>query len=194
MKIVGVTGGIGSGKTSLCKLLSKMGFPVFYTDSEGHTQLNTNKEVHDALEDRYGKSIFDEKGFPKRPAIAAIVFKDKDELNWLNSIIHPRVKKAFTDWCGKQRSELVFKESAILFEGGFNLDCDFSIQVSCDVEARLKRVLKRDKVNEEDIRNRLKNQMTDAQKEELADFIVYNEDSDLMTPQILDILKLILKK
>ncbi len=194
MKIVGVTGGIGSGKSTVCKLLSKMNFPVFYTDLEGHRQLNTNEEVHQALKDRYGKDIFDENGFPIRPAIAAIVFKDKSELSWLNSIIHPRVKQAFTDWCVLQSAAVVFKESAILFEGNFNSDCDYSIQVSCSVEQRMQRVLKRDAVNKEDIQNRMKNQMSDREREALADFVVYNEDSDLLIPQTLKILKTILKK
>ncbi len=194
MKVVGITGGIGSGKSTLCKILAKMNFPVFYTDLEGHRQLNSNREVHDALEGRYGQKIFDENGLPNRPAIAEIVFKDKTELNWLNSVIHPRVKNAFSEWCKLQSADLVFKESAILFEGTFNSDCDYSIQVSCSEEVRLQRVLQRDNANESDIRNRLKNQLTDPQREALADFVVYNEDSDLLIPQILDILKDILKK
>ncbi len=194
MKIVGVTGGIGSGKSTLCKLVAAMGYPVFYTDLEGHRQLNYNKEVHLELKNRYGKDIFDKDGIPIRPAIAAIVFKDKSELTWLNSIIHPRVKEAFSNWCSRQTYPLVFKESAILFEGKFNTDCDFSIQVSCSFEQRMERVLKRDAVNEEDVRNRIKNQMTDAERESLADFVITNEDADLLCPQILKVIELMLKK
>jgi dephospho-CoA kinase len=194
MKIIGVTGGIGSGKSTICKVLEKLGYPVFYSDLDGRDQLNGNSIVHQALEERYGKEIFDEQGLPNRPAIAKIVFQDKDELQWINQLIHPLVKESFENWAAEQESALVFMESAILFEGTFSKQCDFSVQVSCDEESRILRVHKRDDVDMEDIRNRMRNQMSDMEREKRADFIIYNEDHNLVIPQLLDMLQEILKR
>lgn len=184
--IVGITGGIGSGKTTICNVLEAMGYPVFYSDLQGRQLLASDEILKSSIRDYFGEVVFDGNEI-NRGRLGEIVFNNKEKLNYLNSLIHPRVKSAFTNWVNEQKSELVFKESAILFESN-----DSSYHKACsvvtDLEERIRRVTLRDEVKRADVLSRINNQMSDDERIEKSDFIVYNNTTQLIIPQILKLI------
>lgn len=173
MITIGLTGGIGSGKTTIAQWFQEKGIPVYNSDFEAKKLMNENEDLIQQLIELFGDETY-KNGEYNRSYVASKVFNDKELLNQLNAIVHPAVFKHFDEWMDNQNSSFVVKEAAILFESGSYKDCDYIISVIADEEIRIKRVAKRDQLNEDQIRNRMKSQWTDQQRIEKSDFIIEN--------------------
>lgn len=185
MMKVGITGGIGSGKTTVCKLFELLGIPVFYADTVGKELMLSDLAVKQAIVNLFGDSAYFPDASLNRKYIADIVFKDNEKLNALNAIIHPAVKDAFLLWSEKQSALYVLKEAALLFESKSYLDNDYNILVSSPVELRIKRVMERDQTSREKVLERIKKQLPEGKKEKLADFFILNNEELHIIPQVL---------
>lgn len=197
MKIVGLTGGIGSGKTTVAKEFEKLGIPIFIADQVSKKLLSNNESVKNSVRELLGESSFQitENGLsvPNTKYIASKVFNNKSLLNSLNEILHPAVRTFFQKWIEDQNSPYVIYEAAILFETDGHLSCDHVILVTASVEERIERVMDRDKVKRSDVESRLNNQWSDAQRLELSNFVIINEDFEEMTGYVMSIHELLLK-
>ncbi|MBC7867410.1 MAG: dephospho-CoA kinase [Gloeobacteraceae cyanobacterium ES-bin-316] len=181
---IGITGGIGSGKTIICKLFELQKIPVFYADAQAKSIMHTDATLIAALKEAFGKDIYTD-NILNRSKLAAQVFSDKEKLAKLNSLVHPAVFKAFDNWISQQEAPYLLKEAALLFESGSDKDCDFTILVKSPLDLKISRVVARDSVSEEEVQKRIKNQMSDEQKEVLADFTILNDEENLVIPQVL---------
>ncbi len=190
MLVVGLTGGIGSGKTTIANQLSLQGIPVYNSDERAKWLMQNSTEIKNALKKEFGKEVYNSQGL-NREYLAKIVFNNKDKLNILNSIVHPVVAKDFDDWVNNQNAEIVVKEAAILFESGSYKTCDVNVAVSADLEERIKRVQKRDGVTREQVLSRINNQWSDLQRNEKADFVIENNDADSIEERVADLVKLL---
>jgi dephospho-CoA kinase len=173
-KIVGITGGIGSGKTTVAKMFAEFGAPVYYADAEAKELTATSPEIREDLIALLGAATFKD-GVLDRKYMANKIFNDKELLAKANAIIHPRVAEHFKQWVEAQKFPYVLKEAAILFESGSYKDCDITILVTAPEEVRIQRVMKRDNTTRDEVVARMKNQWSDAKKRELADYIIENE-------------------
>lgn len=180
---VGVTGGIGSGKSYICRILESIGYPVFYSDQEAKQIILNDIEVKTKIIAEFGEEAY-LNGIYNKVYIASIVFNDSEKLKILNQIVHPAVRKAFNSWAKKQNAPIVFNEAALLFENGSWKDFDKVILVHADIETRIKRLIQRDGSSEDDIYSRIKSQWTDEKKMDLADFCINNSENQLLQPQI----------
>jgi dephospho-CoA kinase len=187
MNIVGLTGGIGSGKTLIAKIFMHLGIPVFNADMESRSILDNDIDVRYWLTKWFGQGIF-VKGLPDRSAISNIVFKNPDELLKLNNLLHPKVMQRFSQWTfeHKQKNYLIH-EAAILFESGLYSHMDSTILVTAPESLRLQRVCTRDNVSEESVRHRMQNQWTDEKKTNLATYIINNDEKTPLIPRIIEI-------
>ncbi|MCQ0110829.1 dephospho-CoA kinase [Zhouia amylolytica] len=171
--VVGLTGGIGSGKSTVADMFHNLGVPVYIADKEAKKLMERSDDIRNKIVELLGEQAYD--GYlPERSYIANIVFKDKHKLSALNAIIHPAVKKHFHEWYKAQKSPYVIKEVAILFETGGANECDYTILVTAPEEDRIKRVIIRDQVDREVVLERMNNQWPDNKKIELADFVINN--------------------
>lgn len=185
MKKVGITGGIGSGKSTVCKIFEVLGVPVYYADSRAKSLMNEHVEVRNAIIDLLGEQAYQD-GILDRKYIASIVFKDKEKLAALNAIVHPAVHKDAADWfASHQDHPYAMQEAALLVENGSYKKFDFLISVSAPQALRIERVMKRDAVSEEEVMKRIKNQLPQEDKDAVADFIIYNDGSASLIQQIL---------
>mgnify|MGYP000844972399 FL=1 len=186
--IIGVTGGIGSGKTHFCHLMEIAGFPIFYTDIESKKLLNSDPSIKAQIIDLFGASAYSESVLDSKH-IAQQVFSDKKLRNKLNNIVHPAVKKLFDLWLIEHDSSpIVLLESAILFESGFDAFIDKVIVITAPIETRIKRVIQRDKCEEKDVLSRMKSQMSEEIKISKANFVIQNGEHDDLNKQIFDLL------
>lgn len=175
MKIVGLTGGIGSGKTTVAGFFKELEIPVYIADDAGKRLLATSEEIKQKVIGLFGKESYTNDG-PNRKFIASQVFNDKEKLQQLNQIIHPAVAKDFEAWLKEQNSEYIIYEAAILFESGGYQKCDLSILVTAPKKLRIQRLQKRDESSIEEIEARMNNQWSDEKKMKLADFLIKNEE------------------
>ncbi len=183
MMRVGLTGNIGSGKTTVCRLFEMLGVPVYYADERGKHVL-ASAEVARQVKARFGAEYLLKDGSPDRKKLAHLVFNDQDKLNQLNAIIHPKVQEDFEKWVALHHdSPYVIMEAAILFETGRNRDFDKVILVTAPEGLRIERVCRRDNVIAKDVISRMKNQWDEARKMPLADFIIRNDEKELLMPQ-----------
>ena len=174
-KIVGLTGGIGSGKTTIANQFKSLGVPIYIADDEAKKLMNSDS-VLEKIKKTFGEELVDD-NILNREKLAQIVFSNPEKLKQLNQIVHPEVKKHFLKWLNKHKNHpYVIKEAAILFESGSYKDCDFIITVTAPLEIRIQRILKRDNTTREDILNRIKNQWNDEDKVSKSDFVIQNED------------------
>nr|WP_298005619.1 dephospho-CoA kinase [uncultured Flavobacterium sp.] len=173
-KIIGVTGGIGSGKTTIVNYIHTKGYPVYIADEAGKKVMQQPKVIQQVNALFEGKVLLDD-GSLDRSKIASLVFNDEQLLSALNQIVHPAVVSDFEEF-KKQNSQqpLVFKEAAILFESGSYKDCDATILITAPLNVRIDRVVKRDGISKEAVLQRMKNQLTDEEKQKLATFTVEN--------------------
>lgn len=174
MKIIGLTGGIGSGKSTVAKMFAAYGVPIYIADVEAKLLMHSSVEIRSELEALLGEEVY-KNGELDRAFMADLIFNDKQLLEQANQIIHPRVEAHFQAWKKQQKAAYCIKEVAILFENSAHTKCDKTILVVVDQEERIARVMKRDKVSREKVLERMNNQWTDAQKIPLADFIIKNE-------------------
>jgi len=187
-KIIGLTGGIGSGKTTVAKLFMDSGIPVYIADDEAK-KLTDLPEITEQIRTVFGSTVF-ENGKINRQKLAVIVFNEPELLKKLNAIIHPAVKKHFENWVSHHHeAPFVIKETAILFESGSYMDCDLVITVTAPLEIRLQRVLERDQTTRENVLKRIQNQWTDEARNSKSDFIIHNLDLDSTKKQVADLLK-----
>ncbi|MBP9882625.1 MAG: dephospho-CoA kinase [Chitinophagales bacterium] len=189
---VGITGGIGSGKTTVCRIFEMLGIPVFYADTVSRNLVQQNPEVIAAIKASFGNGIYQD-ALLNTKALAKIVFNDPDKLRKLNSIVHPSVFRMFNEWIAKHAGyAYVLKEAALIFETNAHLTLDAVIVVTAPESMRIKRVMHRDGATETDVQQRMKQQMPEAEKRKQATFIIHNDESELLIPQILAIHKKLL--
>ena len=177
MIIVGLTGGIGSGKTTVAKQFSELGIPVYIADEEAKDLMRRSKIIKRKLIKLFGDEAYIDNELNK-PFLANIIFNDKAYLQKMNAIVHPKVAKHFEKWVLKQNASYVIKEVAILFENGGHKSCDLVITVTAPKETRIKRLLKRDHTTKEKINAIMKNQWTDEEKIKYSDFVIENIELD----------------
>lgn len=189
-KIIGLTGGIGSGKTTLATYMESLGIPVFIADDEAK-KLMQSAAVLEAIQTSFGDAVF-ENGQLNRQQLAAIVFSKPEKLQQLNGIIHPAVKQQFSIWLGQYQSEpIVFYEAAILFESGSYQNCDSIITITAPLEDRIIRVMQRDSSSREQVLERINAQWTDDQRAAKSDYVIDNTNTQIAKQEIDRILKIL---
>ncbi|MFL5729571.1 MAG: dephospho-CoA kinase [Cytophagaceae bacterium] len=182
---VGITGGIGAGKTTVTNIFSLLGVPVYYADDRAKYILHHDETVSRQVREKIGQEAFKD-GKLDTQYISKEVFKDAAKLALLNSIVHPRVGQDFEQWVNLQTGPYILKEAALLYEAGSYKDLDKMITVFAPVELRIKRVLQRDpQRTEEVLRGIIEKQMPDAEKVSRADYVIRNDDTELLIPQVL---------
>jgi dephospho-CoA kinase len=192
MITVGITGGIGSGKTIVSRIFSELGIAVYNADYEAKQMYNL-QNVKEELKNKFGKKILDADNNVDKKKIADLIFNDEKALQQVNALIHPLVFQHFSEWKKKQKGPYVLKEAAILFESGSNNDCDKIIMVSAPAETRIQRILQRDKRTRKEIEQIMARQWSDEQKIKHSDFTIINDETQLVIPQVLDIHAKLLK-
>jgi dephospho-CoA kinase len=186
MIIAGITGGIGSGKSTVCAVFELLGVPVYYADEESK-KLFTDSSVADKVVEKFGNTILKD-GKIDRKLLGSIVFNDSQKLFMLNEIMHPAVKEHFNKWCALYNDyAYVLKEAAILFESESYKSVQKIITVTAPVELRIARVIKRDQALREDVMKRIASQISDEEKIKRSDFVLVNDEKELLIPEILKI-------
>ncbi|PXY39024.1 dephospho-CoA kinase [Flavobacterium cheongpyeongense] len=189
-KIIGLTGGIGSGKTTIAKYFKEMGVPVYIADDEAK-KIMQSKSIIEDIKSVFGKDVFENEVL-NRSKLAEIVFTNSDKLNQLNTIIHPAVKKDFELWLQENKKyNYVIYEAAILFESGRYKDCDIVITVTAPEEVRIERVIKRDNTSRKEVLNRIKMQWKDEERIHKSNFIINNEHIEKAKEEVVKILKIL---
>ena len=188
MKKLGLTGGIGVGKTYVSKVFQQIGIPVFNADVEAKNCMAEDKGLMQKVKASFGENIYDN-GVLQKAKLAKIVFNNSERLVELNALVHPVLKQKFEDWCKNQTTAIIMKEAAILFESDAHLGLDAVICVSATEKVRIERVQKRDGSSVTDIKSRIDKQMPQSKKEEMADFVIVNDGKQLLLPQLIKVLK-----
>lgn len=184
---IGITGGIGSGKSIVCRIFGVLGVPVYDADSRAKSIMTTDGILVSQIKKEFGDLSYSADGSLNREHLAE-AFKDSKKLNVLNNLIHPRVAHDYAQWVLTQKSHYVLKEAALLFEAKSNLTLDKIIVVTAPEEVRVARVLQRDvHRNAQQVRDIMRNQMADSEKLKLADYVIYNDDSRLLITQVLEL-------
>jgi dephospho-CoA kinase len=183
---LGLTGGIGSGKSTVAKVFQEMGIPVYYADDEAKKFL-AYEEVKKRLQVLFGAQVVNALGAIDKPVLASIVFTDEKELAKLNALIHPLLENDFQEWVLKQNTSFIVKEAAILFEAGFDKSVDKILTISAPIDQRIDRVIKRDGVSRQQVLDRISKQWSDQQREAKSDFVIRNANEDMILAKILDI-------
>lgn len=192
-RIIGLTGGIGSGKSTVASYIASKGIPVYIADEEAK-KLMDSKNISSRIQAIFPENIITEDGKLDRKKIAAIVFNSPEKLSELNSIVHPEVKKHFENWLKKNKNaSFVIKEVAILFETGGDLFCDKVILITAPQEIRIQRAIKRDNVDRESILKRIQNQLPEEEKIKKSNFVIHNIDLKTTLKQVDQILKILAK-
>ncbi|HSH65105.1 MAG TPA: dephospho-CoA kinase [Bacteroidia bacterium] len=183
---IGITGGIGSGKTTVCKIFELLDVPVYYADDASKELLLHDPFIKSKILTVFGEGVLGEDQFISRKKMAERVFENEKELNKLNEIMHPAVAKHFDNWLKKQEAfPYILKEAAIMFESNAYLQVDKVITVTAPVDIRVKRVMKRDGTKKEDILKRMNAQLSDEEKVKRSQFVIVNDNQKLVIPQVL---------
>jgi len=189
-KIIGLTGGIGSGKTTIANYFMAAGIPVYIADDEARKIMQSD-EIIAEIKKTFGSAIF-EKGILNREKLAQIVFGDAEKLKLLNAIIHPAVKKHFQNWIlNHKNSPFIIYEAAILFESGSYKDCDKIITVTAPLESRIQRVIQRDNFSRDQVLKRINAQWNDNQRIAKSDFVIQNDSLENAKSEVDKILKIL---
>ena len=186
MKVLGLTGGIGSGKTTVARIFQEQGIPVFIADEEGKFLMQNNPVVQNQITDIFGLRAYKD-GILDRKFIASKVFSDPKKLKALNLIVHPAVARLFEEWKKEQNSPYVVYEAAILFETGGDQKCDFTLLITAPHSEKIKRIQSRDNATSEEIEARMKNQWPDEKKAPLATFQIENIDLPTTRKKVLEL-------
>lgn len=181
---IGLTGGIGSGKSTVAKIFELLNVPVYYADAASKRLYHTDKELMAALKKHFGEDIYTNEQL-NRSKLAAVVFGDKEKLELLNSLVHPPTIRDAEEWMKRQTAPYLIKEAALLFESGSVAGLDYVIGVSAPTHIRIKRVMDRDKITREEVLNRMSRQIDENIKMRLCDFVVQNNEQELIIPQVL---------
>ena len=183
---IGLTGGIGSGKTTVAHIFETLGIPVYYADDAAKRLMNTNEELKSLIIQHFGNESY-QQGELNRKYIASIVFNDKEKLELLNSLTHPITMQDALVWMNKQTTPYVIKEAALLFESGAAEQLDYIIGVYASQHIRVKRVMDRDKTSIDEVMKRITRQIDEEMKMKLCDFVITNNDQQLVIPQVLEL-------
>lgn len=188
MKKIGITGGIGSGKTTVCKIFESLDIPVYYADKEAKKIMASNLSVKKQIKDLIGEEAFFKNGKPDRSYIASKIFTDKELLSKINEIVHPAVQLDADRWFEMMKNENIskycLKEAALMVETGSYKSLHAMIVVTCPEDIRIHRVMKRDKLKFEDVMRKVKNQIPEEDKVKLADFVIINDGKTSLIPQV----------
>ena len=180
---IGITGGIGSGKSVVAELFRLSGVPVFIADIEAKRLINTSPQIKEGLIRLFGNDIYTNEGLDKKK-LASLIFNDQTLLQTVNSIIHPEVGRYFLQWAQEQTTDICAIESAILFESGFDSLVDKTLTVFAPESIRIERASQRDNTTKETIRQRMNNQLPEEIKKEHSDYLIYNDDKTALIPQV----------
>lgn len=186
---IGLTGNIGSGKTTVSKVFEVLGVPVFYADDAAKSVMVSDAELIAGIKSAFGDAAYFDDGTLNRKHIAGIVFNDTVQLARLNALVHPATFRAFDEWIKNIGTNVpyVLKEAALLFESDSYKMCDYSITIKAPFETRVKRVMQRDGLTREEIESRESKQFSEENKSALADYIIINDDVQLVIPQVLEL-------
>ena len=184
--MLGVTGGIGSGKTSVCRVFNVLGIPVFSADPEASEIMDNNKGIISRINSIAGKNLYIN-GSLDRIELATLIFNDNTLLDKVNSLVHPVVLEHFKKWEREQTAPYVIMEAAILFESGASKLVDKVVTVVAPVEERVERVIQRNRLSREQVLDRMRNQMDDDSRKKLSDYVIHNSETDMIIPAILKI-------
>lgn len=184
MKLIGITGGIGSGKSSIADVLKVKGIPVYNADNESKRLISSDPLLIQQLKNLLGDDIYFEDGSLNKKRMADIIFNNPTLLAQTNNIIHPAVGRDFLQWASRQKSPLVAIESALLFQSQMNIHIDYILVVDAPLETRIRRVILRDNTTREKAEARIDKQMDSQKMRLLADFVIENDDNDAVLPQI----------
>ncbi|WP_452223038.1 dephospho-CoA kinase [Lacinutrix chionoecetis] len=193
MITVGLTGGIGSGKTTVAKAFAKLGIPIYIADDEAKKLMNTSKVIKKKLIALFGELAYVDNKL-NRPYLSKAIFNNKALLEQMNAIVHPKVGQHYKKWLNKQEAPYIIKEAAILFENGSYKNYDYIITVTASEKERIARVVKRDNVDEQKVKAIIENQWKDAIKMRLSDFVIVNTDLETTQKEVLKVHTLLLKK
>ncbi len=188
---IGLTGGIGSGKTTVAKIFEVLGIPVYYADDSAKKLMNNDPELIQKIKLNFGDDVYINNQL-NRQLLASKVFGNKEKLDILNAIVHPATLKDADEWMKKQHSPYIIKEAALIFEIGSEKILDYVIAVSAPVSLRIKRVIERDGITEEDVQKRINGQMNEVEKLNRSDYIIYNDEVQLLIPQVIQLHELFL--
>ena len=188
--MIGLTGGIGSGKSVVAKVFATLGIPVFNADDEAKRIMQTSPEIKTKLIEQFGLEIYNENGLDKEK-LASIVFNDPFQLQLLNAIVHPVTIQAAKDWAAKQTTPYVIKEAALIFESGTADGLFKVIGVTAPLSLRTHRVMQRDGITKDQVDARMRNQISDTIKMRLCDYVIENNNQQMVIPQVLEIDKAI---
>jgi len=183
VKRIGLSGGIGSGKSYVAEILEKMGFPVYYADARAKALTDTHPHIISELIKRFGTTVYED-GVLNRKVLASLIFDSEGDRMFVNNLIHPIVRTDFDVWCAKQHSPLVFNEAAILFETGAYRQFDATVLVIAPLETRIERIMQRDRCTHEQAEARIQSQWSDEQKMPLATCIVMNDGTIPLLSQL----------
>ncbi len=184
---VGITGGIGSGKSTICKFFELLGVPVYIADSEAKALMNSSPLIRNQLVHIFGREIYLAGPELDRKKLAQQIFQSPELLKKVNSIVHPPVRKHFLSWLDKQNSCYVVYEAAILFESGFYSMMDFNILVTAPEAERIQRIMNREDTTMEDVTRRIARQWPDQEKMKMADYVIRNNNEELIIPQLIEL-------
>jgi dephospho-CoA kinase len=183
---LGVTGGIGSGKTTVCRIFRVLGVPVFVADVEARRLMNNDPSVRQVINAIAGKDLYTT-GELDRKELASLIFNRPELLQRVNAVVHPAVLRIFDDWASKQEVPYVIMEAAILFEAKADMFVDRVASISAPVEERIGRVMGRNELSREEVMERIKNQLEDDEREEQSFYVINNADNEMIIPEILKI-------
>ncbi|WP_291911329.1 dephospho-CoA kinase [Chitinophaga sp. CB10] len=184
---VGITGGIGSGKSTVSKIFELLGVPVYYADDKAKDILVRDKELAEQVKQHFGPEVYEADGALNRKLLGNIVFNDKDKLALLNSLVHPATIRDSNNWAAEQKAPYVLKEAALLFETESFHHLDKIIGVSAPQPLRILRVMKRDNVSRNDVLARMHKQIDETIKMRLSDYVIYNDEQHMVIPQVLEL-------
>jgi dephospho-CoA kinase len=183
---IGITGGIGSGKTTVCRIFELLGISIYYADEASKKLLVTDPEIKKEIVAVFGEEVLDDQQFISRKKVAARVFGNESELKKLNAIMHPAVALHFESWLKDQAGKpYILKEAAILFESGAYKQMDKIITVSAPEELRIARVLNRDVVTKEEVQRRISAQLSEEERIKRSDYVIVNDEEQLVIPQVM---------
>jgi dephospho-CoA kinase len=185
---IGITGGIGSGKTTVAKVFQTLGIPVFDADTEAKNIMQNDENIRRQLVQHFGEKVF-ENGQLNRQYLSSVVFNDKEKLRTLNGIVHPATIRAADEWMQKQNAPYAVKEAALLFESGSNKNLDVVIGVQAPLEMRIRRTMQRSNLSRRQIMERMEMQMDETEKMRLCDYVVVNDEEQFLIPQVLQLHK-----
>ena len=181
---IGLTGGIGSGKSTVAKVFEVLGIPVYYADDAAKKLMNEDEELKEEIKKEFGESIYKEEKLDRKK-LADIVFTSPEKLNLLNALVHPATLKDAEKWMQEQTSHYCIKEAALIFESGAHEHLDYVIGVTAPASLRILRTMQRDGVSKEEVFARMDKQMDETIKMKLCDFVIQNDEQEMILPQVL---------